>query len=429
MAGLLGFDFTPEQQSNLTQGLLGAVGAGLAGRGNARQNIGVGLLGGVNAYQNAQQNNLQEMYRTAMVENQQAQAAERRQKAEMAQRQQSYLGSGGSPSASQVLANGQGPTVANAQAMNRPAGYTLPGLLSVGVSPEDAQKILNQGVPQIKDIDAKDYTQESLARFLQSRNPADLVAAREMKIAQNGVVYDPYGVKPGAVYSDPNRPFTVGPDGRIVSNDPYQKYKKDVAQAGAARTNVNVTNKAAESIAGQVGPMLKDSQGEASAAIKSINAANSIDAALNTGNIFTGTGANQRLTVAQIADTIGIGGADQKAKLANTREALQGLAQLTLQGRQQMRGQGAITDSESALAQRAISGDLSLTPSEIRVLTAAARRSGEYAYGEHQKRVRTLESNPTLAPMVPFYSLPPLPQKAPAQPDDIDALMKKYGGR
>ncbi len=316
MAGLLGFDFTPEQQSNLTQGLLGAVGAGLAGRGNARQNIGVGLLGGVNAYQNAQQNNLQEMYRTAMVENQQAQAAERRQKAEMAQRQQSYLGSGGAPSVSQVLANGQGPTVANAQAMNRPAGYTLPGLLSVGVSPEDAQKILNQGVPQIKDIDAKDYTQESLSRFLQSRNPADLVAAREMKIAQNGVVYDPYGVKPGAIYRDPNQPFFIGPDGRIVSNDPYQKYKKDVAQAGASRTNVNVDTapKAFWNDFGkQASDQLYKDRESAVAANATLQGIGEIRNAVQSG-AFQGAGADLKLGAAKALGSLGLQIAPEQVK-------------------------------------------------------------------------------------------------------------------
>lgn len=42
------------------QGLLGAAGAALSGNGNARQNIGRGLLGGIGAYGNAQDNQLQQ---------------------------------------------------------------------------------------------------------------------------------------------------------------------------------------------------------------------------------------------------------------------------------------------------------------------------------------------------------------------------------
>lgn len=42
------------------QGLLGAAGAALSGNGNARQNIGRGLLGGIGAYGNAQENQIQQ---------------------------------------------------------------------------------------------------------------------------------------------------------------------------------------------------------------------------------------------------------------------------------------------------------------------------------------------------------------------------------
>lgn len=223
---------------------------------------------------------------------------------------------------------------------------------------------------------------------------------------------------PDQVQSSVNDPFRVGPDGQIVANQAYQEYAKQKASAGAARTSVQVNNKMGESLAGQIGPMMKDSQGAADAAVKQVQAANTIDQALASGGVITGPGANARLTVTQWGDALGLGGADQKAKLENTRSALQGLAQLTLQGRQQMRGQGAITESESKLAERAISGDLSMSPTELRVLTNAARRAGQYVHQEHQRKVQAVSANPDYSPMVPFYAVPEMPpqQAAPQAP-------------
>lgn len=228
----------------------------------------------------------------------------------------------------------------------------------------------------------------------------------------------PKSLTPDQVQSSVNDPFRVGPDGKIVANQAYQEYAKQKASAGAARTSVQVNNKMGESLAGQIGPMMKDSQIAADAAVKQVQAANTIDQALASGGVITGPGANARLTVTQWGDALGLGGADQKAKLENTRSALQGLAQLTLQGRQQMRGQGAITESESKLAERAISGDLSMSPTELRVLTNAARRAGQYVHQEHQRKVQAVSANPDYSPMVPFYAVPEMPpqQAAPQAP-------------
>lgn len=222
---------------------------------------------------------------------------------------------------------------------------------------------------------------------------------------------------PDQAQSAVNDPFLRGPNGEIIANQAYQDYAKQKASAGASRTNVVVQNKMGESLAGQIGPMMKESQIAADAAIKQVQAADTIDKALATGGVITGPAANARLTVTQWGNALGLGGADQKATLENTRAALQGLAQLTLQGRQQMRGQGAITENESKLAERAISGDLSMTPSELRVLTNAARRAGQYVHQEHQRKVQAVQSNPDYSPMVPFYSVPELPQQqTPTQP-------------
>jgi hypothetical protein len=119
--------------------------------------------------------------------------------------------------------------------------------------------------------------------------------------------------------------------------------------------------------------------------------------------LFTGAGANQKLQLSQLGDMVGATGDDAKTKINNTRQAIQGLAQLTLQGRQQMKGQGAVTESEGALAQRAISGDINFTAGEIRQLAEAAKRSGKFQFNQHQNMLTALQKDQPNA--VPYYAI------------------------
>lgn len=181
-------------------------------------------------------------------------------------------------------------------------------------------------------------------------------------------------------------------------NDWYMQKQK----AGA--TNVSVGG--AKDLASQVGDISKDSRISAMGAVQTADAANRIIQAVDTGKIFQGAGANQRLTAAQIADGLGFGGKDTAEKIANSRQAIQGLAQLTLQGRKQMRGEGAITESEGALAQRAMSGDITLTGPEIRQLAEAAKRSAKFQYSQHQNIINTMMADPNTKGLVPYYDVP-----------------------
>lgn len=385
--------------SPMGQGLLTAGLGAMASRGNTMQAIGRGGLLGLSAYGQAageQQNRLMQMAKEKMQQDALARLT---------------------PDANGVISAAPATLVQ--------AGFADP-------SKWDA--IRNAGrdkIKQVQTVTGADGTQHlyGVNEYGGVTNTG-LTNAPELKTQDLGgqvVGINPYTgqqgwqagktLTPDQVQDAANQPFMVV-NGQIVPNPAYQQYSKEKAAAGAARTSVQVNNKMGESLAGQIGPMMKDSQASADAAVKQVQAANSIDAALNSGKVITGPTANARLTVAQLADTLGIGGADQKAKLESTRAVLQGLAQLTLQGRQQMRGQGAITESESKLAERAVSGDLSMTPAELRVLTNAARRAGTYVHQEHQRKVQAVSNNPDYAPMVPFYAVPemPQPQAAPQAP-------------
>jgi len=174
-----------------------------------------------------------------------------------------------------------------------------------------------------------------------------------------------------------------------------------IKKSGAA--SFDFSNFLGKSAVGEVGPMLVASKTGAGSAVQQADAANRILGALNSNQLFTGAGANQKLQIAQIGDMVGATGDDAKTKINNTRQAIQGLAQLTLQGRQQMKGQGAVTESEGALAQRAISGDINFTAGEIRQLAEAAKRAGKFQYGQHQSMLTALQKDQPNA--VPYYTI------------------------
>lgn len=223
----------------------------------------------------------------------------------------------------------------------------------------------------------------------------------------------PQGVKPldktGNPFSDM---LVMGPDGTLTPNAPLVQVKREIAVAGRPTVNVTnkIENKAAENIAGQVGPILKDSATAAEGAVRTLDAANRIISAVDSGNIVAGPLANTRVTARQAAQLLGIGGATNAEVLRNTREVIRGLAEMTLQGRKQMSGQGAITESESKLAEKATSGDITdLTPAEIRQLANASRRASQFTIQSHQRKIEAANKLPGTQGLTPFFSSPQVP--------------------
>jgi hypothetical protein len=172
-------------------------------------------------------------------------------------------------------------------------------------------------------------------------------------------------------------------------------------------TNINVDT--GKGIASQVGPMLKDAQIQAQGANIQIDAADRVIGAVDTNKIIAGPLATPQLRLAQIGQTLGVTGKDTAETIANTRQAIRGFAELTLQGRKSMRGEGAITESEGKLAERAFSGDIdSLTPQEIKQISNASKRVAEYSITEYNRKLDTLGKNPEMKDIVEFYKVTPI---------------------
>lgn len=276
--------------------------------------------------------------------------------------------------------------------------------LSQKSGPEYSQK------PEI-DQNGRAYVldKQGNVKYLQGTNGN--IGQRDKLENVNGVFVNPYTAMPKAIApQDVNKPMYYGPDGKMTANEMYQKYELSKAQKGATNVNVKTDVKTGESLAAQVGPMMKDSASQAEAAVKQVDAAQRVVKAVDSNKLFVGPGANTKLKATQIFDTFGVAGADDAEKLANTRQAIRGLAELTLQGRQQMKGQGAITESEGKLAEKAMSGDITdLTAAELKQLAKASERAARFNYAQHERRMNSVRDKPEFKAVAPFYEAPQMP--------------------
>lgn len=217
-------------------------------------------------------------------------------------------------------------------------------------------------------------------------------------------------------------PETKLPDGmRMGPNGPewipgYIDGKSSIGRAGA--TNVvlpKIEVKTGESIAGQVGPILKGTRDQAIAGIKLVDSSQRVLDAAEKGNLYAGPTATLRLRGAQIADTLGIGGKDTTEKIANTRSVVRGMAEQAVAARSQLGGQAQISNAEQELINRATSGDISdLTVPEIVQIAKMNDRLGRQMYEGHQMYLNQMNQNPNLQGLTGFYKVPEMtpPRKA-----------------
>lgn len=357
------------------------------------------------------------------------QLQEAEQKMQDAERQRAFLANLPDPgfaAGQSALVGGGGPTTANASripAISPTHQMLYQGVKAGAVPIADYLKAVGP-TERINKLDAKDFTPESVQRFNQSGNYADLVRLDKLHFADTGgsvTGLNPFtGQRVGGVEKTGN-PFNdlILSDGTggFRPNAPLVAAKQGIAKAGAARTDVRIENKMGDSLAKEIGPIMNDSAAAATGAAQQIDAAQRIIQAVDSNKIFAGPGASIRLKTAQIGELIGAGGKDSAEKIANTRATIRGLAEMTLQGRKQMRGQGAVTESESKLAERAISGDIDdLTAAEIKQLANASARSARFIYGEHQKKLNVVRGNPNMSQLAPFYEAQPMPEAPPTTP-------------
>lgn len=197
----------------------------------------------------------------------------------------------------------------------------------------------------------------------------------------------------------------------------FLDYQLAQKRAGASNTLVKVDNKMGESLAGQVGPMAKDSRIQAQGAVKMFDAAERLESALNSNKVTSGPLASKIQTVKQFAQVVG-GGNDEGIR--QTNQAIKSLAQMAVEARKQLQGQGQVTDAEAKAVAKADAGDIdSLTTGELRDLVVLTKRAAHFQAKSHQDLMGTLGSKPETQGLVPFYGvqgLDPLLQHKPTLP-------------
>jgi hypothetical protein len=184
----------------------------------------------------------------------------------------------------------------------------------------------------------------------------------------------------------------------------FEQFQKDQKQAGANNVQVRVDNKMGESLAGQIGPMVKDSRTQTDGAVKMFDAADRIERALNSNQVLAGPGSTQLQTVRQVIQKIG-GGSDEGIR--QTRQVIKSLAQMSVEARKQLAGQGQVTETEAAAVAKADAGDINdLTVGELKDLVTLTKRASHYTAQGHANMLKELQSNPATAGLVPFYQVP-----------------------
>ena len=186
-------------------------------------------------------------------------------------------------------------------------------------------------------------------------------------------------------------------------------YEVAIKRAGAP----SVVNQVGASLAGQAGDLFKESKATAIGAYAAITSADKI--LTSTNKAVTGPLANARLTGLQIADTLGVTGKGEKEKIAATREVLQETGKLALAA--PPKGQGQVSNYERDLYQRAASGEINFTPTELNLIARRAKETGLNQIQQHNQLLQTgAEIGPDVGKMAKLYQVQPPQNTQPVTP-------------
>ena len=148
-----------------------------------------------------------------------------------------------------------------------------------------------------------------------------------------------------------------------------------------------VDARSATSLAGPIGDMLKASKEATVGAYNQLTSANAILA--NVDKAITGPAANQRVGIAQLASTLGLGNPNNPESLAATRTLIQNMAKLQIGTH--VKGEGAVSDFERRLKAAAEGGDIKFTPVEIKQMANTTKSSANYQIQQHNDAIKSAQ--------------------------------------
>lgn len=432
-------------------GLLAGAASGMEASGPSRTPVSMGqvlsrgLLGGMQAYQGAEDRNQRQGLLAAQLGQLKLQEEVQREnmKYQKQQREQALLlrraraGIFGDPGVSpqDALAGGGGPTNANAGMIRPPNPMAInpqgaQRYLMAGGDPKVLESFQNLGPQgQLGKIDPKDYTPDSFAQFMAGGGPAALRPRSKIEVAPNGIAYDPFSTAAGTTFADPNKAFSIDANGQAVPNKAFQDFK--IAESGARRpvTNVSVNTEKTlfGNVAEKVGDQIATGADQARSALGTISTVNQIRSAIDSGKVMAGPATNARMFLGQVGQVMGIAGKDATEQLTQTRKAIQGLANLELSAAQLMRGQGQITEAEREIIRRAASGDIErMTTPELTTLLNTLDKTARFKIQSNMSNVNRLSQNPNSRVLAPFMQVDEPPQYQPRPRQSTGAVLPGF---
>jgi hypothetical protein len=136
---------------------------------------------------------------------------------------------------------------------------------------------------------------------------------------------------------------------------------------------------------------------------------------------ITGPLAEQRLSVAKVANVLGFTGDNA---INATREVIQGLSEMALQSRSMLTGQGQITENEQKLLIKARSGDINFNKGELNTIFDVAERASKAQYDKTTKLLKSAAEKSATASMF-LENVSQLPtQTTPEKPSGMPAGFK-----
>lgn len=366
---LLGMDEEKVRQQQMTQGLLSAGLQLLAGSGYSPTRRTTGeLLGqagaaGLGAYQQAGQASIDEALRAMQL----------RQMMEQQKRQQAFREATRSAMVRQ-------PTVSDVIAQQS------------NIEPErlegmSIQQVAAEAPKSAVGID-RDRLLSAIAEFAPEKY-LELTQAKQPELPSSVREYQ----------------FAVGQGYKGT----FQDFVTEQKRAGASSVQVTMpgNKKVAEVLGTKTGERLDASLAQAQEAQSTLQNVAELRPIIQEG-VFAGPLSGAPRAVAQIATSLGITGKDTKELLERTAVAMQGLAKFELSAAAAMRGQGAITENERMLIQRAAAGRLDqFTAPEVQVLLTAMEKTANYRIASHNRQLDVLRrsDSPEIREMVPFYEV------------------------
>lgn len=218
-------------------------------------------------------------------------------------------------------------------------------------------------------------------------------------------------------------------DGKVATSIEEYEYAKKEGYKGTyeqfKRSNVPSTNVTVN--AGQKALLTDVGKNVAESINNTFVAAQGAQSTLRTienikplikAGVYSGPLSTAPRVLDQLATSLGITGKDDSERLKNTAVAMQGLANIELQAAQQIKGQGAVTDFERKLIERAAAGNLqTFTQAEVLALLSGLEKTSRYKIQAHEKnlgRLRTVKDAEGFADFLSLDQQVPVSTPAPA---------------